>query len=140
MNLTPHFTLEEMIATQQRGLDNTPPESVVDELGRTAELLEQVREILGQQIIVTSGYRSDAVNKAVGGVPGSAHVWGGAADFLCPAFGTPLAVCRKLAATPGLAFDQLIHEWGAWTHIGRSRDTLRRQVLTIDGAGTRFGL
>jgi len=145
MKLSEHFTLEEMIASSEaprRGIDNSPTPDVIEELRKTAELLEEVRAILGGQVvIVTSGYRCPALNAAIGGAANSAHMWGGAADFLCPSAGSPMIVCQKLAGTPGLRFDQIIHEFGSWTHIGRARDgSCRQQVLTIDGSGTRFGL
>lgn len=70
MQLTPHFTLAELTASttaQRLGLDNTPSAAIVQRLGDLAKILERVRQYLGKPIIVTSGYRSLAVNKAVGG-------------------------------------------------------------------------
>lgn len=116
MNLSQHFSLEEMIATQHRGISNAPPEEVIDNLYRTAELLEDVRSLLGFPIIVTSGYRSPELNAAVGGVPNSAHITGRAADFICPGYGDPLAVCRAIERS-GIVYDQLIFEYQDWTHI-----------------------
>ncbi len=137
--LSEHFSLPELTFTQQRGLDNTPTPEVVTALRETAAILEQVRAFLGgKPITVTSGYRSLAVNSAVGGVSNSAHVLGRAADFICPSFGTPLEVCRAIAGS-NIAFDQLIHEFGAWVHIAWAPGP-RRQVLTIDAGGTRAGL
>lgn len=137
--LSEHFSLPELTFTQQRGIDNTPTPAVVTALRETAAVLEQVRSLLGgKPITVTSGYRSPAVNAAVGGVANSAHVLGRAADFICPGFGTPLEVCHAIERS-GIAFDQLIHEFGAWVHIAWSPNP-RRQVLTIDGNGTRAGL
>ena len=141
MNLTPHFTLEELTASQSAarlGLDNTPPPEMVDALKRTAQLLEEVRALLGKPVLVSSGYRAPAVNRAVGGAANSAHMLGCAADFSCPAFGSPLDICRAIARS-GIAFDQVIHEFRAWVHIAWAPQP-RRQVLTIDGAGTRYGL
>ena len=146
MNLTPHFSLAEMVASQEaarRGLDNTPHGEALGELQRTAELLEKVRAILGRPVIVTSGYRGAAVNTAIGGAPESAHLWGGAADIIVPGFGPPLQVVRELATyAETLDYDQLIYEFAAWVHIGRARPDVRprRQVLTIDQRGTRVGL
>lgn len=144
MQLSPNFSLAEMIRSDtaaRRGLDNTPSPAGLAELQRTAELLEKVRTVLGMRpILISSGYRSPAVNAAVGGSATSAHCFGMAADFTCPDFGTPLEVCRELETyAEMLDFDQLIHEFGAWVHIGR-RASPRRQVLTIDSRGTRLGL
>ncbi len=144
MQLSPNFGLAEMIRSDtaaRRGLDNTPTPAVLAELQRTAELLEKVRTVLGMRpILISSGYRSPAVNAAVGGSATSAHCFGMAADFTCPEFGSPLEVCRELETyAEMLGFDQLIHEFGAWVHLGR-RASPRRQVLTIDSRGTRLGL
>lgn len=138
--LSPHFSLEEMTATQQRGLDNRPPDSVLKRLKATVLVLEEVRTLLGNApMVITSGYRSPAVNRAVGGSPTSAHMRGEAADFICPRFGSPLAVCRAIAASD-LRFDQLIEEAGAWVHLGLG-GRWRREVLSWrPGAGYQRGL
>lgn len=143
MQLTPHFSLEELIhsdTANARGIDNTPSSSIIYNLSLTAQLLEQVRALLGQPLTVSSGFRCPALNAAVGGVPDSAHLHGQAADILCPGFGTPLEVCRAIERS-GIKFDQLIHEHLAadWTHIAWSAGQ-RMQILTIDHSGTRKGL
>lgn len=146
MILTQHFALDEMVVSQEaarRGIDNRPGAAALAELRRTAELLECVRALLQRPVIVSSGYRCPALNQAVGGTPGSAHVWGGAADIVVPGYGTPLAVARELARhAQSVDFDQLIHEFDAWVHVGRAPagQAARHQVLTIDRAGARFGL
>lgn len=138
--LSAHFSLEEMTATQQRGLDNRPPASVLKRLKGTARVLEAVRTLLGDApILITSGYRSPAVNRAVGGSATSAHMRGEAADFICPGFGPPLAICQAIAASD-LRFDQLIEEAGAWVHLGLG-GRWRREVLTWrPGVGYQRGL
>lgn len=136
--LTPNFSLEELSVTQQRGLDNRPPPPVAARLQETAEQMEAVRALLGDRpITVTSGYRSAAVNRAVGGAARSAHMKGWAVDFNCHRFGTPLEVCRAIAASP-LTFDQLIEE-GSWVHISFD-PRRRRQVLTKARSGYASGL
>lgn len=144
MKLTDHFALEELTVSDtaaRMGLDNTPPPAIVQNLHALAEKLEEVRRILGHPIIVSSGFRSLAVNRVLGSKDTSAHVQGLACDFICPAFGTPIEVAEELAAH-GVMFDQLIHEYGRWVHIGlRPADTeWRGQLLTIDRTGTRAGL
>ena len=69
------------------------------------------------------------------------HPRGLAMDFTAPAFGTPLEVCRAIAASE-IDFDQVIHEFGAWCHLGVAApgEAGRRMVLTIDRAGERPGL
>lgn len=131
MQLSKHFTLAELTVTQQRRLDNTPSEVIVARLKQTAERMEEVRKLLGgNPIIVTSGYRSPAVNKAVGSKPGSAHTQGWAVDFICPRYGTPLQICEQLGAKLP-SFDQLIWEQ-TWVHISFDPRN-RRQILTMRG-------
>jgi len=133
MNLTPHFTLEELTFSQRaarEGIDNTPDAQALRNLERTAEMLEQVRALLGgAPVVVSSGYRSQVVNHLEGGSDTSAHMRGLAADFAAPRFGTPLEICRAIVRA-GLMFDQLIHEYGRWVHIGLSETSPRRQLLT----------
>lgn len=133
MYLSPHFTLEEMLFSQtasRLGIDNTPPAEALDNLRLLAAGLEQVRTLLGRPILISSGYRSPALNEAVGGSLSSAHILGLAVDFTSPP-SQPLAVCKQIEASL-IAFDQLIYEH-EWVHfaIGPQR---RRQVLTYQGA------
>ncbi|MDP3854398.1 D-Ala-D-Ala carboxypeptidase family metallohydrolase [Phenylobacterium sp.] len=137
--LSPHFTVEELTATQHRRLDNTPSPAVLENLRRTAERMEQVRSLLGDRVItVSSGYRSPAVNRAVGGAKTSAHLSGLAVDFNCHAFGSPAEVCEAIARS-SITFDQLIEE-GRWVHLSADPRG-RRQVLTKrKNGGYRAGL
>jgi len=139
MQLSPHFSLAEMTTTST-GLANTPTGQLLKNLTHTAQQMELVRAILGRAIKVNSGYRSDAVNRAVGGVTTSAHSYGFAVDFVCPDFGTPYEVCAALIKA-GIKFDQLIHEKRRWVHIswgGRNGPALRQQVLTLPPQGGRY--
>jgi hypothetical protein len=138
--LSENFTLEELSFSEtavRHNISNQPAAETVVRLGATARGLERVRALLGAPIRVTSGYRAPAVNAIVGGAPNSAHRLGWAADFTSP-FGEPLAVCQAIAASD-LAFDQLIYEFGAWTHLSFDPRG-RRQVLTVTHAGTTEGL
>ncbi len=137
--LTAHFALEELTATQHREIDNRPPPEVVATLRTTAALMEQVRRLLGDQVIsVSSGYRCPDLNRAVGGARTSAHLSGHAIDFNCYGFGTPLQVCRAIAGSP-IPFDQIIEE-GSWIHVSFD-PRMRRQVLTKrPGGGYEPGL
>lgn len=130
MQLTQHFTLEELTfsSTAARlAIDNTPSLEIVARLTKTAMGLEQVRALLGAPMHIDSGYRCPALNKAVGGVPDSAHVQGYAADFIAPDFGSPLQIARAIAGS-GIALDQVIQE-GTWVHISFD-PRLRHQALT----------
>jgi zinc D-Ala-D-Ala carboxypeptidase len=137
LRLTPHFTLAQLIhsktATKKR-IDNTPPIKIIRNLKQLAEGLEEVRELLGYPLAISSGYRCKVLNSAVGGSETSQHVQGLAADFICRQFGSPYRICKKIADSD-LEFDQLIHEYGKskkeqWIHLGFGLKN-RRQILTI---------
>ncbi|WP_208280577.1 D-Ala-D-Ala carboxypeptidase family metallohydrolase [Massilia oculi] len=137
MHLTPHFTLQELTASQtaaRRGIDNRPNIQETRNLTRLAETLEQVRALVGRPVIVSSGYRSPALNKAIGGSTTSAHMRGLAADFACNGL-TPVELARRIAESD-IVFDQLIYE-GTWVHLGLSAAQPRREVLTAHFKGGR---
>jgi len=141
--LSENFSLDELTVSQEavrRGLDNTPPDAVLPALFRTAEGLERIRESLGKPIVVTSGYRSKAVNAAVGGKETSQHVRGEAADIICPQFGDPAGVAQFIAERAAeLGVDQVILEFDRWVHVSFSL-TPRHMALTIRASGTRPGI
>lgn len=125
--LSPHFSLEELSVTQVRGVDNTPPPDVVENLKLLAAGLEEVRAVLGVPIHVNSGYRCQEVNERVGGSPTSDHPNGWCGDIIAPKFGTPLEICHAIVKA-GMKFDQLIEE-GTWVHFSRA-PRMRGQIKT----------
>jgi zinc D-Ala-D-Ala carboxypeptidase len=133
VKLSPHFTLDELTESQtaaRKGLNNTPPAAEQRNLERLAESLEAIREAAGKSIRISSGYRSPAVNKAVGGSPSSAHVKGLAADINVPGM-SPKDLALLVAGLP-LPFDQIILEFDSWVHVGLSDGVPpRNQLLTI---------
>jgi zinc D-Ala-D-Ala carboxypeptidase len=142
MNLTPHFTLDELTASEtaeRNGWDNSPNEQELENLKRLADFLEQVKVVMGgKPIMISSGLRTKKVNDAVGSKDTSQHRIGCAADFKVPGM-TPDEVVRKIIAS-GIGYDQVISEFGRWVHISvtNSVDTTpRKQALIIDKAGTR---
>jgi len=135
MNLTEHFTLEELTTTSHRQFDNTPNDAEMANLVLLAEFLEKVKTLLdGKPIMVNSAFRSKQVNDSVGSKDTSQHRLGYAADIRVPGM-TPDAVVRALVASD-LPYDQVIREFDAWTHVSISPSP-RRQALIIDRAGTR---
>lgn len=143
MNLTPHFTLDELTASEtaeRQGWDNTPNDAELENLKRLADLLEQVKTVLGNKpIMVNSAFRSKKVNDAVGSKDTSQHRLGCAADIRVPGM-TPDEVVRAVIKS-GVAYDQIIREFDRWTHISvpNSVDTPpRKQALIIDKTGTRL--
>jgi putative chitinase len=144
MNLSEHFTLEELTHTDHRELENIPNETELANLKRLAEFLETVKSVLGgKPIMVNSAFRSKAVNDAVGSKDSSQHRVGCAADLRVPSM-TPDEVVKAIIAS-GIGYDQIIREFatptgGGWTHISVPNDpsgTPRKQALIIDKQGTR---
>jgi hypothetical protein len=140
VNLTEHFTLEELTVTDHRQFDNTPNAEEKANLVRVAGLLEQVKTALdGKPVMVNSAFRSKQVNDAVGSKDTSQHRVGCAADIRVPGM-TPDQVVKAIIAAK-LPFDQLIREFDSWTHISVTNDLKgkpRNQVLIIDKQGTRL--
>ena len=87
MKLTENFTLKEMTnssTAERNGIDNTPDSGVISKLEALCRLiLQPIRDAYGKTIIVTSGYRSPELNRAVGGASNSQHTYGEAADIKC---------------------------------------------------------
>ena len=140
--MTPHFTLDELTASEtaeRNGWDNTPNEQELANLQRLAEFLEQVKEALGgKPIMVNSAFRNKQVNDAVGSKDSSQHRVGCAVDIRVPGL-TPDQVVRAIIAS-GLPYDQVIREFDRWTHLSvpnTPEAAPRKQALIIDKAGTR---
>jgi zinc D-Ala-D-Ala carboxypeptidase len=130
--LSRHVTLAGLIRSdvaRVRGIDNTPPPELIANLRVLARGLDQVRRLLGHRLRINSAYRCAELNAAVGGALSSQHTLGLAADFECPAFGTPLEIVTAIHHSP-IVFDQCILEFGRWVHISFSAAP-RRRVLTI---------
>ncbi|HEY4371797.1 MAG TPA: D-Ala-D-Ala carboxypeptidase family metallohydrolase [Burkholderiales bacterium] len=133
--LSPNFDLARLTysdTARERGIANDPLPQHLPHLRLLAAALEEVQALLGAPLTINSGYRSPALNAAVGGVPRSLHAQGLAVDFVCPGFGAPLEIARAIAAS-AIVYDQIIHEFGRWVHLGLATPGLapRRQLLTI---------
>ncbi|MEN9626857.1 MAG: hypothetical protein RJA10_83 [Pseudomonadota bacterium] len=100
--LSTNFALAEFTESQtasRRGIDNVPDAVTQRHLKRLADTLEVVRTLLGNvPIRISSGYRSPALNKAVGGSKNSAHMKGLAVDFTAPRLGTVLQTAKAIAS------------------------------------------
>lgn len=142
MQLSPHFTLEELTrseAAARNGWGNTPNEEETANLKRLAELLEDVKAAVGMKpIMINSGFRSKQVNDAVGSKDSSQHRKGCAADIRVPGMKPREVVQACIDA--GVKFDQIILEFDSWTHISvpNTPDAApRNSRLIIDKQGTR---
>lgn len=127
--ITENFSLKELIHSNTavaRGIKNNP--SAQHELNlveSVTHLWQPVRDLLGTPMIISSGYRSPSLNKAVGGSSSSAHSYGYAIDFKSPAFGDSIAIAKfleKELKARKIPFDQMIlefpHTAGSWVHLG----------------------
>jgi hypothetical protein len=148
--LSEHFTVEEMTFSDyaaRRELDNTPDETVTANLTRLCnDMLEPIRELLGEPLHVNSGYRSPAVNVGVGGVlptasnRGSQHLYGEACDFKLTTNGgdvQKLAEAYNKIKNSDLQFHQLIFEANSWIHVSIPPDgwAAKRQCLLAVRSG-----
>lgn len=139
VRLTPNFTLDEFVSSEKArelSIDNSPPDTVLNNLAMTAHKMELIRTYLrAAPIEVLSGYRCPQLNKAVGGSSNSQHMAGEACDFVSPEFGTPREIVAYLTPLVQLiGIDQLIFE-KTWVHVSFS-DKPRFEVLTLLKAGT----
>lgn len=136
-----HFSIQELTRSDtaiRKGIDNTAPKEAQENLTRLVDkVLDPLREAWGGPITVTSGYRSAALNKAVGGSATSDHLKGCAADITVGSRERNkelFILIQKL----GLPFDQLIHEKGSvkdgpdWVHVSYRRvGQNRKQILYL---------
>lgn len=140
LELSKNFTYDELVyspTAERLKLDNTPNEKEISYLTRLAkEVLQPIRDKWGKPIVITSGFRSEKVNKAVGGVKNSQHRLGQAADIKIGSreqnktlFNFILGMINKKEITVG----QLIDEYNySWIHVSLPRiGKTNNQVLHI---------
>lgn len=143
MQLSERFQLHEFLRSQtasRLGIDNTPTDTVIRKLQALCHnVLEPVRLEFGP-VRISSGYRSPALNKAIGGSASSQHCLGEAADFEVPGVSN-LDVAQWMHRK--LNYDQLILEFytpgqpnSGWVHVSW-RPNYRNQELTAQRIGTR---
>lgn len=137
IQLSTHFKLSEFLRSEtaaRRGIDNTPSLEVVSNLQQLCiHVLEPLRAYFNTPIVVSSGYRSPALNKAVGGSTTSQHMTGEAADLRIPSeaigkewFEWIMDNCK---------FHQLIWEKDSpqsihhWIHVSFKQDGVNKQQV-----------
>ena len=126
---TKNFSYDELIASataKRLGLDNTPTPEEKEKLRQLAEdILQPIRDSWKSPIVVTSGYRSEEVNKAVGGVKTSQHRLGEAADIKVGGKERNRKLFNfiyKLISKGDIKVGQLIDEYSySWIHISLPR-------------------
>ena len=145
--LTPHFALREFIVSataMKHGIDNRPTPDVVENLKHLCQhTLEPLREKLELPIIITSGYRTKALNDIiVHASRKSQHMTGQAADFYIPEVSGNLShrerlilAFRTIITNPEVDFDQLIL-YPNFIHVSFvSKETNRHNIMTAQGDG-----
>jgi hypothetical protein len=154
--LSDHFTVAEFTASRtalDRGIDNDLPIELLANARATASMLERIRSHLSDlkgstvPILIQSGYRSEALNRAVGGSPRSDHMQALAADFRAPGFGSPLEVARALeGVTDEMGIGQLINEYpdrggAGWVHVSIQLPARAiNRIITVTASGTVPGI
>lgn len=150
--ITKNFSVQELSYSQtaaRRGINNVPTGQVLKNLEEaTKNLFQPLRNALGAPISVSSGYRSPALNKAIGGSNTSAHTHGFAIDMRVHGIPNTYLLAKKIieiCKENNLKFDQIILEFpsgdynnpnnsmpGSWIHLGYKspRGEQRMQVLT----------
>lgn len=140
MKLSEHLDLSEIVRSEsakRKGIDNNPTADHIENLKKLAEhVFEPIRGHFRCPIIISSGYRSEALNKVIGGANTSQHSKGEAIDIDMD--GTPNGVTNKQVfdyIKSSIEFDQLIWEFGTnenpdWVHVSYSHTgKQRKQVL-----------
>jgi len=140
MNLSKNLTLAEATKSAtaiRRGIDNTPHGEHLDNLFVIANnIFQPIREHFGVPISVTSGYRSEALNKAIGGSKTSQHSKGQALDLDADVFGGITNADIFHYIKDNLDFDQLIWEFGNsqepnWVHVSDSCGVNNRKEVLV---------
>lgn len=137
MKLSKYFTYNELTFSEtakRLKYTNAPQHKELKSLTNTAQNLDKVRELLGCPVIINSGYRTLAVNRAIGSSDNSQHVRGEAVDFRTHQY-TPRQIVEMIKKSD-IPYDQLILEYESWVHISFSSRN-RKQVLIIDNKGSR---
>lgn len=143
--MTPHFSLDEFTASDtaaRLNIDNRIPDELRENALKTLQMMERIRFHIDAPITITSGYRCEALNKAIGSKPTSDHTLAFAVDFKAPRAGTPYEIAKDLASVIDvLGIGQLILEFGTWVHVSLARpDKTINRIITIDKTGVRAGI
>jgi zinc D-Ala-D-Ala carboxypeptidase len=147
MQLSEHLSLAEVTRSEtakRRGISNMPTEAHLANFKLLAEkVFEPIRKHFGKPIHISSGYRSEALNKAVKGSKSSQHCKGEAIDIDMD--GNSNGITNKMIfdyVKDNLSFDQMIWEFGTdlnpdWVHVSYSASgKQRKQILKAIKKGT----
>lgn len=126
-----NFKISELIYSEtaiKNNINNMPDINSLDNmLNLIYHCLQPARELLNAPMTITSGFRNPLVNRLVGGVNSSQHLYGQAADFIIKGM-TPNQII-SIIKTSKIEFDQLINEYDKWVHISYNKGKNRREIL-----------
>jgi zinc D-Ala-D-Ala carboxypeptidase len=135
--LSAHFSVDEALVSETASryrISNVPSEAVLATMEAAAGKLERVRILLDNlPLHINSWFRCLELNRALHSKDNSQHLVGEAIDFICPQYGSPTAVAKKILAYKELiGYDQLILEH-TWVHISFSilNSKPKGQVLSL---------
>ena len=136
--ITKNFSMEELVASntaRMKGIDNTPDKEVEARLVQLAQqVLQPLRDSYGKPIKISSGYRCQALNKAIGGVSTSQHLKGEAVDINNGQIENKqlFLLASKMIKEGVITVGQLIDEKGyKWLHISLPDIKHRNQILHL---------
>lgn len=139
--LSEHFTIREAEGStraKELGIDNTMPSIYFGNAQNLARfVLEPIRLAYGKPFSPSSWFRSEELNKIIGGAHGSQHCIGQAADITVPTVSV-MALCEYIR--DNLSYDQLINENQRWVHVSFCKNNNRKQVLHKTETGYAEGL
>lgn len=135
--LSESFVLSEFIKSNtaiRKGINNMPNDKEIANLtALCVNVLQPIRWAIKKNINITSGYRSTALNHAIGGAINSQHTEGKAADINADGF--TVEGLYQLIKHSGLEYDQLIQEYDEWVHISYNVGLNRKQNLRAKKQG-----
>ena len=128
IKLSKNFSLSEFTRTSSSE-DNTPNEEQIEAIRLLVEvILQPLRDLYGKPIRINSGFRSSAVNSAIGGADSSQHSKGEAVDITGGSVEENQILFDLIVEN--FPFDQIIDEFGMrWVHVSYRKNRLRRQKL-----------
>ena len=133
MKLSPNFTLEELTVTNQRVRNEANEEEIKHLKALAVNILQPLRDAIGKPIHINSAFRSESVNRLVGGSPTSQHRLGQAADIRVDGM-TSKQIAKKIIELK-LPYDQVIEEFGRWVHVSYSYRNRRQQLTAVSDNG-----
>lgn len=141
MRLSKNFTLEEMYHSDTANrfkIHNYPTSDAIKNLGYlTQNFLQPLRDKLDKAIYIPSGYRSELLNRKVGGAKNSQHKYGQAVDIQVVGM-SPMQLFLFIKDS-GLEYDQLILEKtksAEWVHVSYTKHNRHQALRYIDGVYT----